>query len=166
MNAVGMSARRLWLAQAVILFILGASLTCIALDTEYWPFSQYEVYSQLVRPGPSSELFVFGIVDGGEEIPMRGGGKIRPFDWERLRLALMRIVAQPNHDARLREALQDLLVRYNARQARRRAPVPFRAVRLYRFWWDDVTPRAPRTAERASRRELLVEVTAAGAGGA
>jgi len=158
-----MSARRAWVAQTAILVVLGGSLYCIATDTEYWPFSQYEMYSQLERSGPMSDLQLVGVVDGEppSEVPMKGPSTIRPFDWVRLRRAFQRILEQPDSATRLRVALQDCLVRYEARRvARHSRRQPMRAVRLYRLWWDGVSPRAPRSADRIMRRELLAEVVA------
>ena len=160
-QATGMSMRRIVVVQAAILSLIGGSLYCIATDTEYWPLSHYPMYSALERPGPMSDLLLVGVMEGQppREVPMRGPMTIRPFDWVRLRRAFQRMLEPPESSPRLRTALQDCLVRYEARRKARHPQRPaMQAVRLYRLWWDEAGPHAPRSAEQMTRRELVAEV--------
>ena len=160
--ASGMSLRRLWLVHAAVLFIVAPSLACILLDSEYWPFSQYPMYSQMERPGPYATLELFGVdaADPSREVGLMASRYLEPFDWIRLRQALERLEWKPNRTEALSVALQDCLVRYDAlRQARRHRGPALAGLRLYRFAWDELDPRRPETMDdRLAHRTLIAEV--------
>lgn len=166
MSAPAMPRHRLWTAHAAIAVIVGGSLACIATDREYWPFSQYEMFSYPVATQPYAEIALMAVpAAGGEEFSLRPHKYIKPFDWPRQRVALERLLARPDRDQALPRALADVARRYDLRRSRHRGPA-LQAVRFYRFEWDGVDPHEPSSAEpdRMARRVLLAEWRAGGEG--
>lgn len=158
---VPMSVGRLRFVHGLIAILVGWSLYCITTDSEYWPFSQYEMYSLLATPGDWSQVQLFGIKesDPSREVPFKRRSYIRPFDWVRLKRAFERLEERPDGAARLEEALGDLLTRYEARRAAGRQRGPrFIALKLYRYTWHDVRPDKPHAMESVGRKDLLAEV--------
>lgn len=159
MSAIGMSRASVRRAYAAIAIVAGGSLVCIAFDVEYWPLSQYPMYSTLEQPGPWTQWALVGVVDGTpeQEVPVRGAA-LAPFDWVRLRKALQRLHARPDHAALLRRALEDCLARALAvRRTWGSSRGTLRGLRLYQLEWDRVDPRHAATPERLSRTVLLAE---------
>jgi hypothetical protein len=150
---------RIWIAYAVIVVIAGGSLFDIALDTEHWPFSHYEMYSWIDRDYSLTRPRLFGVVESEppHEIPLWEFQYIQPFDNARLHTALGRIHRSPTRKQRLSEALHDVLVRYEAlRHAGRHNGPPLEGIRLYELYWM-LDPWA-RNADRPDRQELILEV--------
>lgn len=155
-----MSRYRFWLAHAAIVMIIGGSLYCIAADREFWPFSQYPMFSGLRGGGPRSILRLYGITEGESitEIPLESSKYIRPFDRPRIRSAFRQIRQRENHQHLLNTALGDCLRRYEAlRKAGRHHGPPIRGVRLYRLeWW--LSNPGSYDPNKPDRRDLLAEV--------
>jgi hypothetical protein len=151
--------RRGIVAHGAIAAVIGLSLLCIVTDREYWPFSQYEMFSYLVATQPYAESALVGVSqDDGREFSLRPHKYLRPFDWPRQRRALERLLDRPDHDARLSQALADVARRYEQRRSRHDGPA-LRAVRFYRYEWHRVDPRdsASVNPDRVDRRALLAE---------
>lgn len=144
--------------------VIGGSLLCIATDREYWPFSQYEMFSYPVATQPYAETALMAVpAPGGPEFSLRPHTYIRPFDWPRQRRALERLLERADRDQALAQALADVARRYERRRPRHRGPM-LRAVRLYRFEWHHVDLHDPQSLQpdRIDRRILLAEWTAPG----
>lgn len=158
---VGMSVTRLGLAHVAVAVVLGGSLFCIATDREYWPFSQYAMFSRAVHQAGAVRTFrLVGVTAEApaREIPLEGHTALRPFDSSRLLVALQRMREGPNAQARLHEALDECLTAYETgRGAGTHQGPPLRAIRLYQADWDDVDPRAPARG-RPDRETLVIEV--------
>ena len=158
---LGMSHRRLAWIHGLILTVLAGSLYCIAADAEYWPFSQYPMYSTIVRPGAYSDLTLVAstATEPAREFSLTAEKYLIPFDWVRLREALVRLEAQPDHRAKLSEALRGCWQRYDMlRRAGRHHGPPLAAVRLYRQTWEDVAPWMPPGEASAAKTVLVAEV--------
>lgn len=158
-----LSRRRLAVAHLLIIVMFAGYAYCLATDTEYWPFSQYPMYSTVVRPGPSQYLALVAVPAGGQkpEFSIPDDKYIIPFDWVRLARAFERLVEMPDHQRKLEAALRDCWARYDRlRLAGRHRGPPLQAVRLYRMSWDYVDPDTQRTDSEPDHRDLLAEVTA------
>lgn len=157
-------SRRLRGVGMVIATMIGGSLLCITTDQEYWPFSQYEMFSYPVATQPYAETSLIAVsAPGGQEFSLRPHKYLKPFDWPRQRRALERLLERPDHDQTLAQALADIARRYEQRRPRHRGPA-LQAVRLYRFEWDGVHPHDPASADpdHIDRRVLLAEWAAPG----
>jgi hypothetical protein len=136
-----MSRARFLAASTVIIALIASSVYCIVLDTEYWPFSQYPMFSGVMREHSLSKPRVYGITHGQppREIPMYSSDYIEPFDQSRFSSALMMIGSEPNSGRRqrlLKRALLDCLRRYEKlRRAEQHDGPPLRGVRLYHEHW-------------------------------
>ena len=162
----GLSLRRWRLAHGTIGIIVGASLLCVATDREYWPFSQYEMFSELVATHPYAEVVLVGLGrDDGREFSLRPHKYIKPFDWSRQRVALERLMKRPDHGPAVARALADIARRYELRRSRHHGPA-LQAVRLYQLEWDHANPReaASVNSEHVDRRVLLAEWVVPGEG--
>lgn len=149
-----MTPRRRLLANAIVLAILGGQALAIVLDRELWPFSPYPMYSELRRGPTVSRLWLYGLSVDGAEAPLKERAAFHPFRLAQLEGALARL-----DEPRLREALQDLLARYEAgRRDGRHAGRELSALRLYRMTWN-VDPEA-RNRDRPLARDLLAEARA------
>jgi hypothetical protein len=148
---------------AIAFAITAGSLAEIALDPpysrEHWPFSQYQMYSEI----PRSEVVLrrlFGVVSGssGGEIALGDRPYVDPFDHSRLWFSLNRIDGSPERERLLPIALRDCLERYESRRARGLHDGPrLEAVRLYRLRWT-LDRRASNRG--VPERDLLWEVRA------
>ncbi len=156
---LGISRRRVALVHGLILAMVAGSAFCIVTDTEYWPFSQYPMYSNIERPGPFWFLTLWGVpADGGKpEISITDDEYIMPFDWVRLNRAFARLEEMPGHQEKMEAALRDCWARYDRLRAsgRHHSP-PLQGIRLYRYSWNNVDPSAKLT--QPDHRELIAEV--------
>lgn len=141
-----MSQPERWAANAVILGVVGLSAACFLVDREIWPFSRFPMYS--IVPGrsePFERLQLVGRTGKAEwdlavqtDSATRRYAYIRPFDWSRLRRALNSIESSPDAAGRRREALGDILRRYEERRAAGLHDGPrLESIHLYRSRWLD-----------------------------
>ncbi len=157
-----MSKRRVLLLNAVVVLLTIGSLYCIVFDTEYWPFSNYPMFSEARHEYSLSEVRLYGIVKEGprREIPLRASDYIEPFDQSRLNIALDRIESTRNPKRRqelLDKALLDSLKRYEKlRQAGSHDGPPLRGAQLYRERWR--LDASAENVDQPNQRELIVEV--------
>ena len=153
-----MAPYRIWVAHAAIVLIVGGTLFCIATGREYWPLSQYPMFSGVQRAGPVRRLRLVGVAArDGSEFAMMSLRYLDPLEPGRV-LRALETLHRRGDEPSLAKALNDMLRRYEARRVERRHDgPPLRGVRLYRLAWDR---RAPETfhAERPDRQELLAEV--------
>ena len=151
----GMSRGRLWVAHVAIALLLGGSLTAIGLAREVWPFSPYEMFSQVRPERTLTRLRVFGITQNGDEIPLQKPEYIEPFDQSRLARAFSKMRG-PDRQVRYRAALADCAQRYEShRLAGRHHGPPLVGARLYELFWT-VDDRA-RNVDHPDRRTLMGE---------
>jgi hypothetical protein len=154
-----MSTRRLLIVHLLILFVIAGSLYDIVTKQEHWPFSNYPMFSTIHRRPILTWFRLFGVTEDNREIALLKYNDLWPLDQSRLPLGLRRIADAPGSAPRLHEAIEDVMLRYNTRQARGEIKGPrLRAVRLYRLEW----PLEPFAAnlDRPSSRELVSEATA------
>ena len=158
---VPISRQRKRAVNGLLFMVLGASLYCIAADTEYWPFSQYPMYSTIVHPGVYTDLTLVGVTATApsRELSLTEDKYLIPFDWVRLREALTRLEAGPDHQARLAAALRGCWRRYgDLRRAGRHHGPPLAMVRLSRQTWEEVGPGAPSVETSTAHTALVAEV--------
>jgi hypothetical protein len=154
-----MTTRRLLIAHFLILFVILGSLYDITTKQEHWPFSNYPMFSTVHRRPTLTWLRLFGVTADNREIALLSYNELWPLDQSRLPLGLRRIADSPNSGQRLRDAITDVMLRYNTRQARGEIMGPkLRAVRLYKLDWT-LEPFAA-NLDRPSSRQLLAEATA------
>jgi hypothetical protein len=151
------------LVNVVTIMLIAGSLFCIVLDEEYWPFSQYPMFSWVTREYSISEWRLYGVTqeEPHGEIPLLTSTKyIKPFDQIRLQIALGKIVSTPDAERRqnmLDKALLDLLERYEQlRRARHHGGPPLQGIRLYSTW-SQFDPRRV-NVDFPKHRKLVAEV--------
>jgi len=161
-KAVGMTKWRLALAHGVIAVLSITSLLCIAFDKEYWPFSQYPMFSSVSREDTLSALRLYGVSQEQphREIPLLSPAYIEPFDKSRLGISLWRMESRKNLENRqkwLDKALRDRLKGYKTLRATgRHDGPPLQGVRLYEERWH--LEASAQNAQRPDHRELITEV--------
>jgi hypothetical protein len=156
-----MTRGRVGLVHAVIALIIGGSGYAIVTNRECWPFSPYPMYSWVERNRSVSRLQLFGLTEGAkpQEIPLVAFRHLQPFDDARLYAGLQGMQGQPNSEQALREALSDLLTRYeNLRRAGRHDGPLLQGIRLYYLVWQKIDPRSFKPAD-PDQRTLVSEVT-------
>jgi hypothetical protein len=160
-----MSKQRILFLNVVIALLIVGSLYVIVTDQEYWPFSQYPMYSMLIEQKDSLEaLRLFGVTqeEPHQEIPLRDNQYVQPFARSRLHSALkwIYIKSERNPEKRqqmLNEALLDCLKRYEElRLAGRHDGPPLQGMRLYGVRWQLETRAG--NVDQPDYRKLLAEV--------
>ena len=153
-----MTARRYLLANALILFIVGASFYDIAADEEHWPFSQYPMFNRVTSSRELTWLRLYGVTHEGQEFALLRYADVMPFDQSRLSKALGTIRSRPDSDTQLHAALANCLERYERQRARgwHEGP-PLAALRLYEVHW--VLDARAANVDTPDSRRLLAEVT-------
>jgi len=153
----GISIGRLVAAHVLILGIVGSSVYDIATEQEHFPFSNYPMFSTVHRTPTLRWYRLFGVTTDGREVALLKYSQLWPLDQSRLPLGLRRIHQEPGHETRLKEALSDILQRYERRRAAgEHDGPPVCGLRLYEIGWD-LEPYAA-NLERPGSRELIAEV--------
>ena len=143
-----MSRSRRLFANLIIAAILAGSAAAIVTGLELWPFSPYPMFSA-VRRGPTvTSLWLYGVLPGGEEVPLSDRAAFHPFRLAQLEAALARLDL-PGRE----EGLRDILARH---ETRRHAGPGLAGLRLYRMTFGIDARAANR--DRPLARELLAEV--------
>jgi hypothetical protein len=151
-----MRASRLLLVYALGALIIGGSLISWIRDREYWPFSPYPMFSELV-PGTDfrfSALKLYGVTQEQPqwEVPLDRNEYLEPFDNSRLNVALDIAVRQK----RVAAVLKDCLERYEAlRIAGIHQGPAIQGIRVYHVTWNMNTSAS--NVSRPDQRELLGE---------
>lgn len=159
LQPIGISAWRLRTIYSAIALVVGGSVFALVSDTEFWPFSSYPMYAQLQPHASLTVLRWFGVTDeeAPREVPLLAPAYIAPFDQGRLRMNLEHLDSTARREVLLREALHDVLARYDTRRAARLHDGPaLRGIRLYRLHWE-LDPWA-RNITEPSQKDLLFEV--------
>ncbi len=167
-DALGMSQRRVLLVTVVIALLIIGSLFCVVFDREYWPFSQYPMFSEVKRDYSYSGQRLYGVAQEAphHEVPLLASSYdesyayMEPFDQIRLSTALGRIKSTRDPERRqklLEEALLDCLKRYEElRLAGHHDGPPLQGMRLYKSSWQ-LDARAA-NVDQPDSRELIAEV--------
>lgn len=148
------------LVAAMAFAISAGSLTEIALDPpyrrEHWPFSQYQMYSDLPKTTVVMRR-LYGVVSGsGREIALSSKPYIAPFDHSRLWFSWDRIDRSSERESLLPIALRDCLDRYESRRVAGQHDGPrLEAGRLYLVHW---TLDGRVSPSDTPKRELIWEV--------
>jgi hypothetical protein len=153
-----MRASRYFAANAVILFIVGASFYDIVRDEEHWPFSQYPMFNQVTTSRELTWLRLYGVTQEGHEFALLRYADVFPFDQSRLSKALGSIRTRPDADRQLRAALANCMQRYERLRTKGWHSGPaLSRLRLYEVHWT-LDPFAA-NVDTPDSRELLAEVT-------
>ena len=154
----GVSKARLWLVHGVILLIFTGSAFDIVTKKVSWPFSSYPMFSELRNEPTLTFIELFGIPEAepSREIPLVDFKYLQPFDRARLAGAFKRLKSRADPGELFRQALDDLLARYEAlrREGRHHGP-PLRGMRIYQLTWH-LDPWA-KNVDQPQRRELWAE---------
>jgi len=149
-----MSRSRRALANLVIAAILAGSGAAIVTGRELWPFSPYPMFSALRRGPTVEDVWLYGVLPGGDETPLSDRSAFHPFRLAQLKVALERL-APPARQ----EALADMLARYEQRRRSGwHAGPELAGLRVYRLTFELDDRAANR--ERPLARELLAEARA------
>jgi hypothetical protein len=149
--------QRVLLVYSLAAIILGGSLYTLLMDAEYWPFLSYRLVAVAEESHSLTSFVLFGVptTTPDREFPLTQFKYTQPLDNSRLRVAFASIYE--NRRDRLRDAVRDCLVRYDAlRQAGKHHGPALRAMRLYRAYWV-LNPRG-RNVDHPDRKDLLVEI--------
>jgi hypothetical protein len=156
-----MTKSRVFLLSGISFLLILGSLFCIISDREYWPFSQYPMFSAIERTNSVSALQLYGVTQ--EEQPdeiLMDERHIEPFNKARFTMALRRMESKRNPEKRsrlLKEALLDSLKRYEKlRLAGLHDGPPLQGARLYRVEWQ-IDARLGRP-DLPDHRKLIAEV--------
>jgi hypothetical protein len=155
-----MAPRRKGLISALALLLLGGQLYVLAIQVERWPFSHYPMYVRVRRDWPVERPIPVGVRQDrpDEEFALLQASYIYPFDNATVHRTLARFHQGPHRETLLREALLDMLKRYEERRRRGlHSGPPLSALRLYQCHW--ALGPAATTLQEPTRRELLFEVT-------
>ncbi len=149
-----MSRSRRLLANLLVLGIVAGTAAAIATGRELWPFSPYPMFST-VRRGPTvARPWLYGVLSDGTEAPLADRAAFHPFRLSQLESAFDRL-----GPADLREGLEDMLSRYEARRrSGRHSGPPVAGLRVYRMTFELEADGGNR--DRPLARELLAEVSA------
>jgi len=151
-----MSRPRLVLAHILIVGLIGGSFYDILTRQEHWPFSNYPMFSTVHQQHVLRWPRLFGVTSDGREIALVRHDYLAPLDQSRLPLGLRRIQQQDGSAPRLREALADILRRYERRrESGEHDGPPLRGIRLYNVTWD-LEPYAA-NLDHPRSRDLVAE---------
>jgi hypothetical protein len=153
-----MSRARLVFIHLLIIGVTGGSLYDIVTRQEHWPFSNYPMFSTIHREAVLRWPRIYGVRPDGREEPVTRYADLWPLDQSRLPLGLRAIYDEEGASQRVRDALADVLQRYEARrQTGEHEGGPFVAMRLYMVSW----PLEPFAAnlDQPSKRQLLAEAS-------
>ena len=164
-----MSKRRMLLINLIITFLIAGSLFCIIFDKEYWPFSQYPMFSKVQTDYSLSGLRLYGVPqeEPHHEFSLlaysytKSYAYMEPFDQIRLDTALRKMERKKRkpekRDRLLNGALLGSLERYEQlRLAGRHDGPPLQGMRLYELEWH--LDSWASNVERPDHRELIAEV--------
>jgi hypothetical protein len=147
-----MSRSRFLIAHLLIAGVVGGSVYDIVMRTEHWPFSNYPMFSELYRTNVLRWPRLYGVTPDGREVPIVSYQQLWPLDQSRLPIGLRAIYSEPGSGARVREALLDVLRRYEERRVAGKHSGPeLIGVRLYVVSWD-VQPFARNLTAPMERR--------------
>ena len=153
-----MSRTRFLIANVLIAGVIGGSLYDIVMRTEHWPFSNYPMFSELYRTNVLRWPRLYGVIPEGGEVPIVSYEQLWPLDQSRLPIGLRALYAEPGSGARVREALRDVLRRYEERRVAGKHSGPeLIGVRLYVVSWV-VQPFASNLTAPIERR-LIADAT-------
>jgi hypothetical protein len=162
-DALGMRKHRVLLANAIIVLLASGSLFTVIVDKEYWPFSQYPMFSTLAQTEKVSRLQLYGVTqEEQDEIALRSTEYIHPFNTTRLDRYFRKINKTSDPEKRqqlLNEALLDSLKRYeNLRLAGRHDGPVLQSMRLYKVSWQINARKKKVKKNQPERRELIAEL--------
>jgi len=142
----------------IIAAVMVGSLYDIATRQEHWPFSDYPMFASVHRKHALDNWYrIFGVTPDGREIAILRYDQLWPLDQSRLPLGIRYIAQTKGSEARVREALEDTLRRYEARRiAGEHGGPAIDGIRLYTLSWD-LEPYAA-NIERPRSKTLVAEV--------
>ncbi|HQR37592.1 MAG TPA: hypothetical protein PLF26_04240 [Blastocatellia bacterium] len=151
-----MSTLRVVSVNLLLGVLVSASLLCIVLREEYWPFSNYAMYSGLAQPSKTSYQVV-GVTEGDplNEVPLESPHVAGRFSGARYRTAIGMLVEQGDSGA-LDELLRQMAVEYETHRRAHTDLPALVAIRLYEDRWDVVRDEEPPL--RRAGRELVREI--------
>ena len=131
-----MTRPRLFLANALIGFLLAASAYDVITDEEHWPFSQYPMFSRVSESRSLTWLRMYVVTSDGQEFPLLTHAEVFPFDQSRLSKALGAVRTRPDAQSEIDTILANCLDRYERLrlEGRHGGPRALR-MRLYEVNW-------------------------------
>ena len=154
--ALGPNTARRRGINAWILLLLCASMACIVVGKEVWPFSHYDMYAAIRTENDFERHHLFGVLADSSEVEIDLLRQLTPFDMARLHTALLRIKLW-HGEAAVQRALQ---ASYELYELRRREGAhtgpPIVGMRYYRLDWQ--VDAWARNRDQPRERELIAEV--------
>lgn len=149
------------LQKIITIFILLGSSGSILLAKDFFPFSNYPMYSKRFEPGSTLDLRrIIGVSPDGREVQLSVASIMKPFWYASFREALF--VNRDNNI--IRKKLYAALLYYN-KQADKLGEESLKSLRLYKFtlsWNEFVENRrqkAPLSKIEVKDKKLLMEVS-------
>jgi hypothetical protein len=153
----GVTRGRVFLVHAIIAVLVGGAAFAIITDKERWPFSPYPMYSYIDKKRSVMRLELVGLAENGAETPLVIMKQLPPWDDARLMKSLRTMLKTKNAALRVKDALKDLLARYETLRRRgEHSGVPLRGLRLYRLTWKEIGPGSFNDSG-ADKREWVAE---------
>jgi hypothetical protein len=142
-------------AYCVISIVVLGHLTALALQRELWPFSHYPMYSRLQADWTFESQRLYGVLEGGGEIPLETGSYFQPYGAYGISEVLAKAVPD---QGKLNRELDSLLSWYESREAVHGGP-KLRSLRAYRVLYSLSKELDPRKRLRSPvlSRTLIAE---------
>jgi hypothetical protein len=128
----------------------------LALQRELWPFSQYPMYARLQTDWTFESERLYGVLEGGGEIPLETGSYFQPYGAYGVSEVLTKTGADQE---KLDKTLRSFLSWYEQREAAHGGP-RLRGLRAYRVQYSLSKELDPRKHLRSPilSRTLMAEV--------
>jgi hypothetical protein len=153
-QASSMSSRRMLLVYIIVMVLIAGHLYDVATSSEHWPFSRYQMYSQMPEMKTLWRLRLYGVTENGE-IPLRAEEHFAPFNMPQLNTALMRLPRYKRRE-KVAELLHNLAFLYeSSRQQGLHDDPPIQSLRLYRLKW--TLDEWARNVDSPDKKILLLE---------
>lgn len=166
MTNVSVSVKPMQRSRVVLVFVLLAGLLaghgyCVLVNQEFWPLSQYPMYSKRHWNMWTDELMV-GVVgdDSGSEVEISEFAFDRPIS---VRMSIQKVNREMQNDPGKREQMRDILLGLGKKYEDQRGgnrPENYQeidAIRLYLVTWQ-ISEEDGEHRAREHRREIIMEV--------
>jgi hypothetical protein len=122
-----------FVANVVILFVMGVFLYDIFMQTEHWPFSSHRMYSTIQGPEYVKEVVTMVTSEG--EVPLEADKHLYPFGKSRVSYGLRYLTRISDRQVIL-QAIQNLAKIYELNEQRKGEVWPqMLGLRVYRNYW-------------------------------
>jgi hypothetical protein len=143
---------------ALLAMIAIGSAVSIVRGTDYWPFSNYPMYSYAAKGNELSEYRLYGVTEQGKEFSLTQYAYTQPFDNARVNVAFENLRKHCGEQG-IRSGLWDFLRRYETARALGQHDGPqLQGLKLYKVTWT-LDPLA-RNVDQPDALQLVSEVRA------